>query len=109
VINVEYKLPPGGAVGAEKNNRPDLGTPTSGLFYCPKNGGFIMESNLKFYTLAETARELRISRVTLYRRVKDGSVPFKKLGGRVLIPAKFVIDFSNFDSAVGKAEECHAE
>jgi len=44
----------------------------------------------KFLTRQETADMLGLSLVTLARRLADGSIPFIKLGNRVLIPARFI-------------------
>lgn len=44
----------------------------------------------KFLTRQETADALSISLVTLARRLADGSIPFIKLGNRVLIPIQFI-------------------
>lgn len=39
------------------------------------------------YGIAEAARALGVSRVTLYRRIWAGEIKAIKLGGRTLIPA----------------------
>lgn len=39
-----------------------------------------------FFSMDEFAQILRVSRLTVHRRIKDGTIKVKKLGGRVLIP-----------------------
>jgi len=36
---------------------------------------------IQLYTVAEAAQQLRMSRATLYRLVKDGSVPYRRIRG----------------------------
>lgn len=48
-----------------------------------------------FYSRKEAAEILCCSIPTLARRLVDGSIPFKKLGGRVLIPAEFFTQFAS--------------
>ena len=48
----------------------------------------------KFISRQEAADALGISLVTLARRLADGSIPFIKLGNRVLIPAQFIDDLT---------------
>lgn len=40
----------------------------------------------EFFTVAETARILRLSWRTMMRRIADGSIPSAKIGHRRLIP-----------------------
>ncbi|PKL09213.1 MAG: DNA-binding protein [Spirochaetae bacterium HGW-Spirochaetae-7] len=47
-----------------------------------------MSSTRRFLSKSETSTALGISLPTLTRRLADGSIPFVKLGGRVLIPAE---------------------
>jgi excisionase family DNA binding protein len=42
-----------------------------------------------FLSRQEAAIQLGISLPTLARRLADGSIPYTKLGGRVLIPAEY--------------------
>lgn len=44
----------------------------------------------KFYTISETAERLRKAEITVYRNVQDGTIPSKKVGGRILIPSSFL-------------------
>jgi excisionase family DNA binding protein len=43
----------------------------------------------KFYTIAEAATILRVSRMTVNRRLRDGTIKKIKIGKRVLIPDSF--------------------
>jgi excisionase family DNA binding protein len=45
----------------------------------------------KFFTIAETAEILRVSRMTVNRRLRDGTIKKIKIGKRVLIPASFFV------------------
>jgi excisionase family DNA binding protein len=49
-----------------------------------------MENGKKFLSRRETADALGVSLVTLARRLRDGTVPFTKIGARTLIPAEFI-------------------
>ena len=42
------------------------------------------------YTVAEVVEILGLSRLTVLRRVQDGTIPSIRLGRRVLIPAEYV-------------------
>ncbi|MER3480881.1 MAG: DNA-binding protein [Meiothermus sp.] len=42
------------------------------------------------YTVAEVVEILGVSRITVLRRVRDGTIPSIRLGRRVLIPAEYV-------------------
>lgn len=42
------------------------------------------KSEIEFITADEVCQFLRISKPTLYNRMKDGSINFKRLGSRVL-------------------------
>jgi excisionase family DNA binding protein len=42
------------------------------------------KSELEFITVEEACKLLRISKPTLYNRMRDGSVNYKRLGGRIL-------------------------
>jgi len=44
----------------------------------------------KFYSPKELERILDASSSTIARRLRDGQIPFVKLGGRVLIPTSFI-------------------
>ncbi|MGD9577676.1 MAG: helix-turn-helix transcriptional regulator [Syntrophorhabdus sp.] len=41
----------------------------------------------RFLTIKEFCEEARISRTTVFRHLKSGVVPFKKIGSRILIPS----------------------
>ena len=43
----------------------------------------------QFCTIAQTQEILKISRPTIYRRIKAGEIPVVHFGGRVLIPGDF--------------------
>jgi excisionase family DNA binding protein len=49
-----------------------------------------MGFNKKFLSRQEAADALGISLVTLARRLRDQSIPYVKIGARVLIPAAFI-------------------
>lgn len=49
-----------------------------------------MELNKRFYSRKEVALILSLSLPTIARRLADGSIPFVKLGARVLIPAEVI-------------------
>jgi excisionase family DNA binding protein len=53
-----------------------------------------MELSKHFLSRKETAEILSVSLPTLARRLADGSIPYIKLGGRVLIPAEFLTNLS---------------
>ncbi len=44
----------------------------------------------RLYTIPAAAKALGISVVTVFRRLKDGSIPFVQLGPRRYIPAAFI-------------------
>lgn len=46
-----------------------------------------------FFTTSEVAQMLRISRKTVYRLVKSGSLPAVRLGAYIRIPGGAVRDF----------------
>jgi excisionase family DNA binding protein len=61
------------------------------LAHCPSNE-FQPMSDLEItpfedraFSIAEAMEHLKVSRATLHRRVKDGSIEVVKFGGRVLI------------------------
>jgi len=41
-------------------------------------------------TVTETAQVLNISRSSVYNRVADGTIPSRRIGGRVVIPAEAI-------------------
>jgi excisionase family DNA binding protein len=43
----------------------------------------------QFYTIDETASTLRLTRVTVQRKLKKGEIPSTHIGRRVLIPAAY--------------------
>jgi excisionase family DNA binding protein len=55
------------------------------------------ESNKKkrFLTIKEFCEEARIGRTTLHRYMKQGIVPYRKLGNRVLISASILDQLEN--------------
>ena len=44
----------------------------------------------KTYTIDEVARMLGVSRITVVRRVKDGTIPSIRIARKVLIPRDFI-------------------
>lgn len=46
-----------------------------------------------FYTVKEFAKILEVSSSSIYTRIESKEIPCKKIGRRILIPAKFVNDF----------------
>jgi excisionase family DNA binding protein len=49
----------------------------------------------QFYTVDETASTLRITRVTVQRKLSKGEIPSIHIGRRVLIPAAYFSALSN--------------
>jgi excisionase family DNA binding protein len=49
-----------------------------------------MNIEKRFLSRQEAADTLGLSLVTLARRLADGTIPYTKLGNRVLIPAQFI-------------------
>jgi excisionase family DNA binding protein len=47
-------------------------------------------SEVKYYNISDAAKKLNLAEITLYRGVKAGKYPSKKVGTRVLIPGSFV-------------------
>lgn len=47
----------------------------------------------RLLTIDETAKELRISRPTLYRHIKDKLIRVTRIGGRTLIDRKDLEEF----------------
>jgi len=45
------------------------------------------------YSVTEVAQLLGVSRQTVYTRIYDGEIPYRRLGGKMLIPAEFVEEF----------------
>jgi excisionase family DNA binding protein len=60
-----------------------------------------METAKKFLNKLELAVELGISIATVNRRLADGSIPFRKIGSRILIPRQFVDELATVQN--GKA------
>ena len=58
--------------------------------------------NKRLLTVKEFCQVARISRTTLHRHMKQGTVPYTKIGGRVLISSR-VID--NLAEAAGEHDE----
>jgi excisionase family DNA binding protein len=44
----------------------------------------------QFYTVAQTAKTLNISKLTVYRRTSTGEIPSTRMGRKVLIPTAFI-------------------
>ncbi len=44
----------------------------------------------KFYSIAEAAKKMQVAEITLYRNGKNGKIPTKKVGSRIMIPGSFV-------------------
>jgi excisionase family DNA binding protein len=51
----------------------------------------------RFFTIGEAASILRVSRVTIHRKLSSGEIPVTRLGKRVLIPAAW------FENLITKA------
>ena len=49
----------------------------------------------RMFTVPEAAEVLRVSPTLLYRLCRDGDIPHRRLGARVLIPAGVVDDLCN--------------
>ena len=50
-------------------------------------------SSLSFLTVAEVARIMRVSRMTVYRLVHDGKLPAVQVGRSMRIPEEAVRDY----------------
>lgn len=50
----------------------------------------IPELEKHFYPVAEAAKKLGVSQITIYRGVQAGKIPSKKIGSRVMVPGSFV-------------------
>jgi excisionase family DNA binding protein len=46
----------------------------------------------KLLTVAEVSEELRVTRGTAYRWIREGSLPAVRVGGTVRIPSKLLVD-----------------
>ena len=44
----------------------------------------------KFYSVAGAAKKLGVAEITIYRNVQNGTIPFKRIGTRIMIPGTFV-------------------
>jgi excisionase family DNA binding protein len=44
----------------------------------------------QFCTVAQTAKSLNVSKLTVYRRTATGEIPSTRMGRKVLIPAAFI-------------------
>ena len=42
-----------------------------------------------FYTIDETAKILKVSRITIHRKLRTGEIPAVRVGRRVLVPALY--------------------
>ena len=59
-----------------------------------------MENAVQFLTIAETAKIMRVSNMTIYRQTESGAIPRVKIGSRTLIPASYIQDL--LADALGK-------
>ena len=48
------------------------------------------QAERKFYSIADASQKLGVAQITLYRQVEAGTIPFKRIGSRVMIPGSFV-------------------
>jgi excisionase family DNA binding protein len=44
----------------------------------------------QFLTVAQTAKSLNVSHLTVYRKITSGEIPHTRLGRKVLVPAVFI-------------------
>ena len=49
-----------------------------------------MINNSDYITTGELAKELGVSRVTIFKKVKSGEIPSEIVGGRYLIPVSYL-------------------
>ncbi|MBL7851679.1 MAG: helix-turn-helix domain-containing protein [Cyclobacteriaceae bacterium] len=42
-----------------------------------------------YYSILEAAEKLKVAEITLYRNIKAGKIPFKRIGSRIMIPGSF--------------------
>lgn len=59
------------------------------------------ENIMKFISITKACELLSLSRATLNRRIKDGSIPTISIGSRILIPQKYFNDLENEAYAKG--------
>ena len=52
------------------------------------NKGYRADDSRRFYSVAEVARMLGMSTMTVYRAIAEGGFPAVKIRGRLIIPAK---------------------
>lgn len=48
----------------------------------------------RFYSVAQVARMLGMSQMTVYRAIADGQFPAVRIRGRLIVPAKAIDDMS---------------
>jgi excisionase family DNA binding protein len=60
-------------------------------------------SDMLFLTPKEVEKTLGVSTSTVYRRIKDGTIPTVPFGGMRLIPATFLKDLENRANAGAKS------
>jgi|LSQX01.3.fsa_nt_gb excisionase family DNA binding protein len=53
-----------------------------------------MSKKKRFLTIKEFCAVARVSRTTLYRLIKNKTIPATKIGGRVLIASQVIDDFA---------------
>lgn len=44
----------------------------------------------KYYSVLEAAEQLNVAPLTLYRNIKSGKIPAKKIGSRIMVPGSYV-------------------
>lgn len=54
-----------------------------------------MDNTKKFYSIKEVSALFSVSKSALYDAIYKGKIPCKRLGRRILIPKKYVIEFVN--------------
>jgi excisionase family DNA binding protein len=47
--------------------------------------------NKDFFTLPDASKALRVSRTTLWRLIRDGSMPTTSIARRIFIPAEYIV------------------
>lgn len=50
--------------------------------------GSVVAGERRFYSVAEVARMLGMSQMTVYRAIADGEFPAVRIRGRLIVPAK---------------------
>jgi len=60
---------------------------------------------IRFYSIFEVMKITGLSRVSIYRRIKDNTIKATKLGRRVLVPASFIEELMTEGRTVLSTEE----